>query len=113
MGSILCLTARAQSDIRFAPPISADEARRWEAAARTGWPEWEARFRAQAERPPLTVGLLDVASLPRDLGRSRGGRIELNASLPREAADATFRHELPFYQRQVDFFHGTRFELVG
>ena len=94
MGSILCLTARAESDIRFEPPVSADEARRWEAAARTVWPEWEARFRAKAERPPLTVGLLDAASLPRDLGRSRGGRIELNASLPREAADATFRHEL-------------------
>ncbi len=94
MGSILCLTARAQSEIRFEPPVSADQARRWEAAARTVWPEWEARFRAQAERPPLSVGLLDVASLPRDLGRSRGGRLELNASLPREAADATFRHEL-------------------
>ncbi|HVO52769.1 MAG TPA: hypothetical protein VMV60_17370 [Thermoanaerobaculia bacterium] len=94
MGSILCLTARAESEIRFEPPVSADQARRWEAAARTVWPEWEARFRAKAERPPLTVGLLDVASLPRDLGRSRGGRIELNASLPREAADATFRHEL-------------------
>ncbi len=94
MGSILCLTARAESEIRFEPPVSADQARRWEAAARTVWTEWEARFRAKAERPPLTVGLVDVASLPRDLGRSRGGRIELNASQPREAADATFRHEL-------------------
>ncbi|MBK9061828.1 MAG: hypothetical protein IPL89_01290 [Acidobacteria bacterium] len=80
--------------MRFEPPVSADQARRWEAGARTVWAEWEARFRAKAERPPLTVGLADVSSLPRDLGRSRGARIELNVSLPQEAADATFRHEL-------------------
>ncbi len=94
MGLILCPIARAQSDLRFEPPVSADQARRWEADARTVWAEWEARFRARAERPPLTVGLVDVAGLPRDLGRTRGGRIELNASMPHGDADTTFRHEL-------------------
>ena len=93
MGLILCPTART-SEIRFEPPVSADQARRWEASGREAWAGWEARFRAPAEHPPLTVGLADVSKLPGDLGRTRGGRIELNASLPREAADATFRHEL-------------------
>lgn len=108
MGLILCPTARAGTDeargpsqtapeppgIRFEPSVPADQARRWEAGARTAWAEWEARFRARAERPPLTVGLADASSLLRDLGRSRSSRIELNGSLPRAAADATFRHEL-------------------
>lgn len=94
MGLILCPTARAQSEIRFEPPVSADQARRWEADARMVWAEWQARFRAQAERSPLTVGIADVSRLPHDLGRARGGRIELNASLARGASDATFRHEL-------------------
>ncbi|MFI5181596.1 MAG: hypothetical protein ACHQPI_09415 [Thermoanaerobaculia bacterium] len=91
---ILCLTVRAEDEIRFEPPIGAEEARRWEAEAGRAWSGWETRFQADATRPLLTVGLVDVSRLPRDLGRTRGGRIELNASLSREAAETTFRHEL-------------------
>ncbi len=58
------------------------------------WVDWEARFRASAEMPPLTVGVVDVARLPDDLGRTRSGHVELNAALPADAADTTLLHEI-------------------
>jgi hypothetical protein len=91
---ILARTARPESDLRFEPSIPAGAARRWEADARRLWPTWETRFGIAAPRPALRVVSREAPSLPDDLGRTRGGLVELNASLPHGASDAVFRHEL-------------------
>lgn len=73
--------------------MEAEAAARWEALVRDAWAAWEARFSVAVPRPAIRVGVGDVAEMPRTLGRTRGGRIELNRLLPREGATDVLRHE--------------------
>jgi hypothetical protein len=92
LGLTLCRPAAA-AEIRFEPPISAEQEARWQAAVEAAWNDWQSRFGVTVPMPPTAVGVSDVTAMPRALGRTRAGRIELNRMLPAEAALTVLRHE--------------------